>query len=186
MKEIALLGTNGHVMGNVLGALLARGLGVNAMVDFPEKVMLADSRLTVTHFNPADRGKTEASLQGYTEAVLTYNDDLEDKYTNELTLKYFVDTVLAARRVGVERVIVVGGAGVRGILPVRIAPPRQHRLGIHQYRRRLRRAYSPRNRGTNFPQGAILRTLAHSLSLPRAGISATGWNPRLFHIHPIR
>ncbi len=108
MKEIALLGTNGHVMGNVLGALLARGLGVNAMVDFPEKVMLADSRLTVTHFNPADRGKTEASLQGYTEAVLTYNDDLEDKYTNELTLKYFVDTVLAARRAGVERVIVVG------------------------------------------------------------------------------
>ncbi len=66
MKEIALLGTNGHVMGNVLGALLARGLGVNAMVDFPEKVMRADSRLTVTHVNPADRGKTEAALQGYT------------------------------------------------------------------------------------------------------------------------
>ncbi len=180
MKEIALLGTNGHVMGNVLGALLARGLGVNAMVDFPEKVMLADSRLTVTHFNPADRGKTEASLQGYTEAVLTYNDDLEDKYTNELTLKYF----RAPGRCGTCDC--GGGAGVRGILPVRIAPPRQHRLGIHQYRRRLRRAYSPRNRGTNFPQGAILRTLAHSLSLPRAGISATGWNPRLFHIHPIR
>ena len=108
MKEIALLGTNGHVMGNVLGALLARGLGVNAMVDFPEKVMLADSRLTVTHFNPADRGKTEASLQGYTEAVLTYNDDLTDEYTNSRTLNYFVDTLTAARQAGVARVIVVG------------------------------------------------------------------------------
>ena len=37
MKEIALLGTTGHVHGDVLGALLARGLSVNTMVDFPEK-----------------------------------------------------------------------------------------------------------------------------------------------------
>ena len=108
MKEIALLGTNNRVFADVLGALLERGLSVNAMVDFPEKVMLDDSRLTVTALNVPNHQSVEDSLQGYADAILTYNDDLEDAYTNELTLKYFVDTVHAARQAGVGRIIVVG------------------------------------------------------------------------------
>lgn len=108
MKEIALLGTNNHVFADVLGALLERGLNVNAMVDFPEKVMLDDSRLTVTALNVANHQSVEDALQGYADAVLTYNDDLQDAYTNDLTLKYFVDTVHAARQAGVRRIAVVG------------------------------------------------------------------------------
>lgn len=103
-----MLGTNNRVFADVLGALLERGLSVNAMVDFPEKVMLDDSRLTVTALNVANHQSVEDSLQGYADAILTYNDDLEDAYTNELTLKYFVDTVHAARQAGVGRIIVVG------------------------------------------------------------------------------
>lgn len=108
MNEIALLGTDNRVFADVLGALLERGLSVNAMVDFPEKVMLDDSRLTVTALNVANHQSVEDSLQGYADAILTYNDDLKDAYTNELTLKYFVDTVHAARQAGVDRIIVVG------------------------------------------------------------------------------
>ena len=108
MKEIALLGTTSHVFGDVLGSLLAQGLSVNAMVDFPEKVMIEDSRLTVTHLPVTDHERTVEALQGYHDAVLTYSDDLQDAYTNDLTLKYFVDTVHAAREAGVARIIVVG------------------------------------------------------------------------------
>lgn len=108
MKEIALLGTTGHVLGDVMGALLARGLSVNAMVDFPEKVMIEDSRLTVTHLPVTEHDRLREALEGYHDAVLTYNDDLRDEYTNDLTLRYFVDTVHAAREAGVERIIVVG------------------------------------------------------------------------------
>ena len=108
MKEIALLGTTGHVFGDVLGSLLARGLSVNAMVDFPEKVMIEDSRLTVTHLPVEMHDRVREALEGYHDIVLTYNDDLEDAYSNDLTLKYFVDTVHAAREAGVARVIVVG------------------------------------------------------------------------------
>ena len=49
-------------------------------------------------------------LSGFHDAVLSYNDDLQDAYTNDLTLKYFVDTVHAAREAGVARIIVVGAA----------------------------------------------------------------------------
>lgn len=108
MKEIAIIGTTGRVFGDVLGSLLARGLSVNAMVDFPEKVMIEDSRLTVTHLPVTEHQQVVDALEGYHDAVLTYSDDLSDPYTNDLTLKYFVDTVHAARQAGVARIIVVG------------------------------------------------------------------------------
>lgn len=108
MKEIALLGTINRVQADVLGELLARGLSVNAMVDNPEKLMLEDSRLTVTHLPVENHERVVEALEGYSDAVLTYNDDLQDALTNVLTLKYFVDTVHAAREAGVKRIIVVG------------------------------------------------------------------------------
>lgn len=108
MKEIALLGTTNHVFGDVLTSLLEKELSVNAMVDYPEKVMLDDTRLTVTHLPVDQHERFVEALEGYHDAVLTYNDDLQDAYTNDLTLKYFVDTVHAAREAGVARIVVVG------------------------------------------------------------------------------
>ena len=108
MKEIALTGTTCHVFGDVLGSLLGKGASVTAMVDFPEKVMIDDSRLTIEHLPVEDHDKVIAAFQGYETAVLTYNDDLRDVYTNDLTLKYFGDTLHAAREAGVKRVVVVG------------------------------------------------------------------------------
>lgn len=108
MKEIALLGTVNHVHADVLGALLVRGYTVNTMVDNPEHVMLDDDRLTITHLPVEDHAKVVEMLTGYDTAVLVYNDDLSDAYTNDLTLRYFVDTVHAAREAGVRRIVVVG------------------------------------------------------------------------------
>lgn len=107
MKEIALTGTTCHVFGDVLGSLLAKGLSVKAMVDYPEKVMVDDSRLITTHLPVEMHDKVIEEFRGYDTAVLTYNDDLQDPYTNDLTLRYFVDTLHAAREAGVKRVIVV-------------------------------------------------------------------------------
>lgn len=108
MKEIVLTGTTCHVFGNVLSALLKKGLGVKAMVDYPEKVMVGDTRLTINHLPVEEHDKVIEGLRGYDTAVLTYNDNLQDVYTNDLTLRYFVDTLHAAREAGVKRVIVVG------------------------------------------------------------------------------
>ena len=107
MKEIALFGPTGHVHGDVLGALLARGLSVNTMVDFPERVMVQDSRLTIMHRPLNDHERVKEALEGYHDVVLTYNDNLSDSDTNDLALKYFIDTVHAAREAGVARIIVV-------------------------------------------------------------------------------
>ncbi len=109
MKEIALTGTNNKVFADVLAVLLARDVAVNAMVDYPEHVMLEDSQLTVSRANFYSREAMREAFEGYHDAILTYDDNLLDAAHNELALKTFTDTITAAREAGVKRVIVVAG-----------------------------------------------------------------------------
>ncbi|MDE6276546.1 MAG: SDR family oxidoreductase [Muribaculaceae bacterium] len=108
MKEIALVGTIDRIFGDVLGQLLKHEISVNAMVDEPEKLMIDNSLLTVSHLDATDAKAVKAALEGYDTAVLVYNDNLRDVRTNDLTLRSFAHTVAAAREAGVKRVIVVG------------------------------------------------------------------------------
>lgn len=108
MKEIALVSTVNHVSAKILSHLLEAGVGVAAMVDFPEKIMVNNSLLIVAPLNVRNKQHTVDALAGYHDAVLAYNDDLRDEYTNDLTLHTFAETVNAAREAGVARLIVVG------------------------------------------------------------------------------
>ena len=108
MKEIAIVGTLCPVFADTLSALLQAGNSVNAFVDYPEKLMIDNSALTISRYDYANHQALVDSFSGYHDVVLTYNDNLRDAYTNDLTLKTFVDTVHAAREAGVARVIVVG------------------------------------------------------------------------------
>ena len=103
MKEVALVGTACRVFSDVLTLLLERDIAVVAFVDNPEKVMLNDEQLTVSHLYPADEKAVEEALQGFHDVVLVYDH-------NTLTLKSFVPTLTGARKSGVNRVIVVAGA----------------------------------------------------------------------------
>lgn len=109
MKEIALVGTNNRVFADVLSVLLARDLAVNAMVDYPEHIMVEDSQLTVTGMNYFDEDAMRQSFEGYHDAILTYDDNLQDASHNEIALKSFANTLTAARKAGVARIIVVAG-----------------------------------------------------------------------------
>lgn len=109
MKEIALVGTNNKVFADVLSVLLARDVAVNAMVDYPEHVMVEDENLTVSRMNFYEPEAMRKAFEGYHDVVLTYDDNLLDAAHNELALKTFADTLNAARKAGVARAIVVAG-----------------------------------------------------------------------------
>ena len=109
MKEIALVGTNNKVFADVLSVLLARDVAVNAMVDFPEHVMVDDSDLTVSRMDFYDQDDMRSAFASYGSVILTYDDNLLDVAHNDLALKTFADTLTAARKAGVGRVIVVAG-----------------------------------------------------------------------------
>lgn len=108
MNEIALLGTTCRITANIASALLAKGLTVHEMVDYPEKVMLINDKLAISHLYITDQDKLRRSLKGYTHAVVAHNDDLTNVYTNNLTLKYFANVLTTARDAGIRRIVVVG------------------------------------------------------------------------------
>ncbi|MDE7032973.1 MAG: SDR family oxidoreductase [Muribaculaceae bacterium] len=93
MKEVALVGTACRVFSDVLTLLLERDIAVVAFVDNPEKVMLNDEQLTVSHLYPADEKAVEEALQGFHDVVLVYDDNLMNVDHNTLTLKSFVPSL---------------------------------------------------------------------------------------------
>lgn len=108
MKEIALLGANGPVMSHVLSHLLENGLSVNALTLFPEKVMIDNTQLTVSRFDVTSKEATTEALEGYNTVIIANETDLQNDELDNIILKYFAQTVNAARDAGVSRLIVVG------------------------------------------------------------------------------
>lgn len=108
MKEIALIGSNGRVMSSVLSKLLEKGLSVNALTLYPEKVMIDNTQLTISRLDVASKEGTRDALEGYSTVVIANETDLQDENLDNLILKYFAQTINAAREAGAKRVIVVG------------------------------------------------------------------------------
>lgn len=108
MKEIALIGANGRVMSAVLSSLLSRDLSVNALTLFPEKIMIDNTRLTVSRFDVTSEQGTRDALEGYSTLVIANETNFENEALDNLILKYFDKTVKAAREAGAKRIIVVG------------------------------------------------------------------------------
>lgn len=109
MKEIALIGANGPVMSAVLTSLLERELSVNALTLFPEKVMLDNTRLTISRFDVTNEEAVREALEGYSTLVIANESNLENEAMDDLVLKYFQKTVEAAAKAGITRILVVGG-----------------------------------------------------------------------------
>lgn len=108
MKEIALTGLSGHVFADVLSALLKRNVTVNAMVNNPERLMLDDVDVTVSHLDVTNKEELEHMFEGYHDVVMTFHDDLEDHDANTFVLDNYVKMVNAARNAGVARLVIVG------------------------------------------------------------------------------
>lgn len=108
MYEVALLGRNSQILSDVLSALLHRNIAVNAMVDYPEHLMMNDVDLTVSHLDTGDKEALKNSLEGYREVILAFSDDQTDIEANDFALRYYAEMVTAAREAGVKRLIVVG------------------------------------------------------------------------------
>lgn len=108
MKEIAITGLNGHVLADVLTALLHRGITVNAYVSNPERLMLDATNVTVSQLDANTKDALKESFEGYHDVVLTFDDDQTNHDTNDFVLQHYAEMVNAAREAGVSRIIVVG------------------------------------------------------------------------------
>lgn len=108
MKEIAVTGLNGHVLADVLSALLHNGVTVNALVNDPLKLMNTSTQLTAGLLRAGDKDELRRSFDGYHDVVMTFDDNQLNHDENSFVLDHYYEMVNAAAEAGVARLIVVG------------------------------------------------------------------------------
>lgn len=108
MNEVALIGMESRVLADVLSALLHRNIAVNAIVTQPERMMINNVDLTVSHLKPGNPDMLADNLEGYHDAVIAFSDDLTDEAADNFALHHFGEMLTAVKSAGVSRLAVVG------------------------------------------------------------------------------
>jgi len=115
--KVALIGASGFVGSAVLKELTDRGHTVTALVRHPEKISLTHPQLSVVAADVADQAQLAELLAGADAVVSSYNPGWENPHIYEDTLKNYRSIIDAVKQAGVERLIVVGGAGSLYVQP---------------------------------------------------------------------
>ena len=117
MKNVVLIGATGFVGNALLDELLMRGHKVTAIVRNATKVSQQNENLTVVTADATDP-EVLAELAAGTDAIISaYNPGWANPNMYEDTLKYYPLILEGAKRSGVERLLIVGGAGSLFVAP---------------------------------------------------------------------
>lgn len=115
--KIALIGASGYVGSALLKEALQRGHAVTAIVRHPENITTADSKLTVKAGNVLNEADVAELVAGHDAVVSAYNAGWQNPnlYADFLAGSQAIQN--GTRKAGVDRLIVVGGAGSLEIAP---------------------------------------------------------------------
>ncbi len=116
-KKVALIGASGFVGSAILRELLDRGYQVEALVHNPEKMKIESPALTVKKVDVANEEALEKDLQGYDNVISAYNPGWANPNIYEETLTNYPRILEAAKKAGVKRLLIVGGAGTLFVKP---------------------------------------------------------------------
>ncbi len=108
--RIAIIGASGFVGSRMLSEALSRGHEVTAIVTNPDKLP-ADSRLTAVKGDATDCAVLTPLLAGHDLAISAFNPGKDESGAGPRSI------IDAAKRSGVARLLVVGGAGTREVAP---------------------------------------------------------------------
>ncbi len=116
-KKVALIGASGFVGSAILKELLDRGFKVEALVRDPAKVTLKNPSLSVKKVDVSDEAALVNDLKGYDSVISAYNPGWKNPDIYKETLETYPKIVEAAKKAGVKRLLIVGGAGTLFIKP---------------------------------------------------------------------
>ena len=113
--NIALIGASGFIGSALRKEAVARGHRVTALVEHPEKLQPAPN-LTVVGTDVLDQERLAAQIKGHDVVLSAFSgharSDTYDYYVRGITA-----IIIATRQAGVERLLVVGGAGSLEVAP---------------------------------------------------------------------
>ena len=111
MKNVVLIGASGFVGTAILKELLNRGHKVTAIVRDPAKVTASNPNLKVIQADVTDTDVLIEASKGKDAVISAYNPGWKNPNIYEETLKNYPLIVDSVKKAGVERLLIVGGAG---------------------------------------------------------------------------
>ena len=111
MKNVVLIGASAFVGTAILNELLNRGHKVTAIVRDPAKVTASNPNLKVIQADVTDTDVLIEASKGKDAVISAYNPGWKNPNIYEETLKNYPLIVDSVKKAGVERLLIVGGAG---------------------------------------------------------------------------
>ena len=111
MKNVVLIGASGFVGTAILNELLKSGHKVTAIVRDPAKVTTSNPNLKVVQADVTDTDVLIEASKGKDAVISAYNPGWKNPNIYEETLKNYPLIVDSVKKAGVERLLIVGGAG---------------------------------------------------------------------------
>lgn len=111
MKNVVLIGASGFVGTAILNELLNRGHKVTAIVRDPAKMTASNPNLKVIQADVTDTDVLIEASKGKDAVISAYNPGWKNPNIYEETLKNYPLIVDSVKKAGVERLLIVGGAG---------------------------------------------------------------------------
>ena len=116
MKNVVLIGATGYVGSAILNELVNRGHKVTAVVRDPDNVAVSEGVEAVKEDVTNVEGIAKLA-KGKDAVISAYNPGWANPRQYEETLENYPLIVEAAKRAGVERLLIVGGAGTLFVKP---------------------------------------------------------------------
>jgi putative NADH-flavin reductase len=117
MKRIVLIGASGFIGSALLREALDRGHHVVAVVRNPEKITLHHQNIEVKKADVASIDTVVSACKGADAVVSAYNPGWTNPLIAEDTLKVYPVIINGAKKAGVKRLLIVGGAGSLFVKP---------------------------------------------------------------------
>ncbi len=111
MKNVVLIGASGFVGTAILNELLNRGHKITAIVRDLAKVTASNPNLKVVQADVTDTDVLIEASKGKDAVISAYNPGWKNPNIYEETLKNYPLIVDSMKKAGVERLLIVGGAG---------------------------------------------------------------------------
>ena len=117
MKNIVLIGASGFVGSAILNEALNRGFHVTAVVRNPEKIKIENENLQVKKADVSSLEEVYNVCKGADAVISAYNPGWDNPNIYNETIKVYLNIIDGVKKAGVNRFLMVGGAGSLFIAP---------------------------------------------------------------------
>ena len=117
MKKVVLIGASGFVGSAILNEALNRDFHVTAVVRNPDKIKIENEHLVVKKADVSSLDEVYGVCKGADAVISAFNPGWDNPNIYDETIKVYLTRIDGVKKSGVNRFLMVGGAGSLFIAP---------------------------------------------------------------------